>query len=157
MIEDTLQHFGVKGMKWGVRNSSGQNKVKNKKGPGRVSQEIQSFKRKMELIKQMKNSNSLTTKEIQTLANRVQMENDMKRLSKSVRIGKNIIDGVKNKRANKKDYRLRGNLSDKELRDKVDRLRALDKLKTQSTKSFEKEIDLGKKMLQHMMNQSDVI
>ncbi len=193
-MSEELLHYGIKGMKWGVRRGSnrklspeeGQRVLKSlekkmsntkdrkelkslqkqygkiedsinysNKKPNRLSQEIKSFKRKMDLRKQTKNSNSLTTKEIQKLAERVNMENDMKNLSKKVRVGKNFIDAFKNQRANKQDYRLRGDLSDKELSDKVQRLRALDKLSTQSAKSYERELQMGKKFMKYLMEQSN--
>ena len=69
-VEDFLQHFGVKGMKWGVRRAS------------KESASVDST-RKTDLKKRAKRSGvkALTNSEIQDAINRMNLEQQFKRLS----------------------------------------------------------------------------
>lgn len=174
MSEEILQHFGVKGMKWGVRRnrektgsvrkttnndlrelikmeisdlrksggkpseikklqdelrsikpdpkppaSKSQNDSKKQKEPGKLKQQISSLKRERDWKKQLKNIDNMSIQDINKLTNRIRLENDLKRLSKNSAIAK---------KSDKQDYRQRDKLSDTELMDRVNTLRAKDNL-----------------------------
>src|SRR5699024_12333763 len=77
-----LQHYGVKGMKWGVRKrASG---VKN-----RVKREVQSFRRERNQLK-IKDPGQMTDRELKKTLNRNRLEKQLKDESrKKPDIGKN--------------------------------------------------------------------
>ena len=115
--EDILKHAGVKGMKWGVRKdrkSSGTIK-KAAKSVGRYADEVLgSVARERSWVKA--DLRKMSTKDIHKMANRLQLENDMKKLSK-----KGYFD--------KKSYRTRASMSTQELSRKVNRARAQEHFK----------------------------
>lgn len=123
--DDILQHAGTKGMKWGIRKREGSGGVsKGSKGLGvikkskdkvveRVKDEVKSAKREGSWAKLK--IGDMTTAEISKVAQRAQMENDLKRMSKSKTIGS---------KKDKTDYLKRESMSDSELTTKVTRLRA---------------------------------
>lgn len=100
---------------------------------------VDSVKREHGLRKTLKNANNMSTKEIQKAANRAQLENDMKRLSKERKVGS---------RKDKADYRNRANMSDQELQRKVQRLRAKSSLKRNAKDATKNQREIGKKILQ---------
>lgn len=122
----SLQHHGIKGMKWGVirdRNRPGgadgkeeSTKVVDKRN--RVTKKLDSLSRERQWSKVLKNVNELNTKDINTVVKRINLENNLKTLSKS-RVG-----GKKDK----EDYLRREHMSDAELSRKVVRLRAKESL-----------------------------
>lgn len=140
-MDDVLKHFGTKGMKWGVRKKSdssagskskGQNESKLKK---RVKEEIGSMKRERSWKKAIGDINKLTTKDINKMSNRIQMENDLKRLASNKSISSS---------KDKQDYRLRGKMSDHELSRKVVRLRAKETLQRNISQASSSQRETGK-------------
>lgn len=132
---DLLQHAGVKGMKWGVvkwrKPSSGSTKPKSG-GNGRMKQEWDSLKRERHWKQTLKKIDSMTTKEIGVVGRRVGLENELKRLASSAK--------------EKKEYRLRGKMSDQELNRKVGRLRAKKNLSSQISAASKEQRELGKRI-----------
>lgn len=126
-LDNILQHFGVKGMKWGVRRNREKSKslkkqykeTEDSKSPGRVKQTLDSIKRERQWKKSLDNLDGMSNAEINKLANRIRLENDLKRLSKNSKAAT---------RDDKRDYLNRAKLSDTELADRVNRLRAKDNL-----------------------------
>jgi len=143
-LEETLKHFGIKGMKWGVRRDrtvSRQNGGKTTSGKkSRTRQEIDSAVRELSFLRKSMKSDKMSTKEISQHARRLQMENEFKRLSSTVGSGSS-------KRANKEQYRLRSKMSDEELNRKVVRLRAQDSLARNAREATKKQKELGKKVV----------
>lgn len=132
-----LQHFGVKGMKWGVRKrASG---VKN-----RVKREVNSFRRERSQLK-IKDPSKMTDKELKSTLNRNRLENQLKEESrKTPGIGKNRGDDhAARKKANRDTYLERGQLSDKELQAKVDRIRSENQLVQEANKVNRKTLETG--------------
>ena len=132
-----LQHFGVKGMKWGVRKrASG---VKN-----RVKREVQSFRRERNQLK-IKDPSQMTDRELKKTLNRNRLENQLKDESrKTPGIGMNRTeDHAERRKANRDTYLDRGQLSDKELKAKVDRIRSENQLVQEANKVNRKTLETG--------------
>ena len=134
-LDEILQHYGVKGMKWGVtraRNKAGQIKT-------RIKEEIKSSGREAGWAKELKNIHTMDNKKLQNTLTRVRNENEFKVLAKGQKV-RNMGD-LLNRSADKKAYRNREKLSDSELQAKVRQLRLKDQLRQQvsnATKSHRK-------------------
>lgn len=143
--ENVLEHHGIKGMRWGVlrnRNRPGgadgkeeSEKVKDKRS--NLKKKLDSMSRERQWNKVVKNMHKLDTKEINAVANRVKLENNLKSLSKS-RVGT---------KKDKEDYLRRANMSDAELSRKVVRLRAKENLRKAVKDATKEQRDLGEKIV----------
>lgn len=132
-----LQHFGVKGMKWGVRKrASG---VKN-----RVKREVSSFRRERNQLK-IKDPGQMTDRELKKTLNRNRLENQLKDESrKTPGIGMNRTeDHAERRKSNRDTYLDRGKLSDKELQAKVNRIRSENQLVQEANKINRKTLETG--------------
>lgn len=119
-LQDILQHHGVKGMKW-----------------GKVKAHVDSIKREHSLAKTARNADNMSTKDIQKIGARAQLENDMKRLSKKV-----------GNQKEKADYLKRGDMADHEILRKVQRLRAKDNLNRVASDATKTQREVAKKVMQ---------
>jgi hypothetical protein len=135
-LDEILQHHGVKGMHWGKRTAAA-SVAKNDKATGAIKAHIDSIKREHALAKTAKNADKMSTKEMQKVGARAQLENDMKRLSKKV-----------GNRKDAQDYLKRGNMADQELMRKVQRLRAKDNLNRVASDATKSQREAAKKILQ---------
>ena len=140
-LDDIIEHYGVKGMKWGVR---------------RTKEQLQSAKR--ERSWGYKDQSKLSDKELKKTVDRLQNEAHMQRLSKQLSssyskksVQRALRLKVKEAKALRKkskelnrEYQLRNTLSDAELRTRVQRLQLegrFDQLSTQVAKGQKKQID----------------
>ena len=132
-----LQHFGVKGMKWGVRK-----RVSGAKN--RVKREVNSFRRERNQLK-IKDPSQMTDRELKKTLNRNRLENQLKDESrKTPGIGMNRTeDHAERRKANRDTYLDRGQLSDKELKAKVDRIRSENQLVQEANKVNRKTLETG--------------
>lgn len=143
-LQDILQHHGVKGMHWGKRKAGGTSVTKPKVEKATIKDHVNSIKREHGWKKQLKNADNMSTKEIQKISSRAQLENDLKRLSKKKRTGStNEVGTDKDKR----DYLNRANMSDQELFRKVQRLRAKSSLNRNANDATNKQKEIAKKVL----------
>lgn len=134
-LDELLQHHGVKGQKWGVIRK-GQNGIKS--ATKRVKEEVGSLKRERSWGKNLANADKMSTKQINKVAQRIQMENDLKRLSKDKYVGS---------KKDKANYRNRGKMSDEELGRKVGRLRAKANLNRTIQEATKSQSDFGKRVV----------
>lgn len=107
-----LQHHGVKGMKWGVhRSASALRKAaagRRKKITGKIREHVESSKRERSWASM--DVKGMPANDIQKLAQRVQLENDLKKYSKS--------------KSQKAQYRNRASMADSDIREVVNQHRA---------------------------------
>lgn len=140
-LDEVLQHYGVKGMKWGVskaRQKAGQVKT-------RIKEEVKSSKREAGWAKQIRDIHTMDNKKLQTTVNRVRNENEFKALAKGQKV-RNVGD-LLNKSADKKAYRNRDKLTDKELQSKVQQLRLKDQLRQQVSNATKSHRKVGKDLI----------
>lgn len=140
-LDDIIEHYGVKGMKWGVR---------------RTKEQLQSAKR--ERSWGYKDQSKLSDQELKKTVDRLQNEAHLQRLSKQLSssyskksVQRALRLKVKEAKALRKkskelnrEYQLRNTLSDAELRTRVQRLQLegrFDQLSTQVAKGQKKQID----------------
>jgi hypothetical protein len=133
-LQDILQQSGVKGMHWGQRKAGSESGG----GTNPIKARVDSLKREHSLKRTAKKSDNMTTQDIQKLASRAQLENDMKRLSKERHVGS---------RKDKKDYLKRAEMDDQELSRKVQRLRAKSNLKRVASDATKSQREVAKKVI----------
>lgn len=112
--DGTLQHYGVKGMKWGIRRYQPYPKGEGHKGAYNPAQATRSLARNVKATQSGSSANvsNMSDKELKTLTDRLRKENDLQRLTRTT------TKGMKNRAARKdrrKLYRNREKLSDAEL------------------------------------------
>ena len=132
-----LQHYGVKGMKWGVRKRA--SVAKN-----RIKREVSSYRRERNQLK-IKDPGEMTDRELKKTLNRNRLENQLKEESrKSTGIGKNRKEErAARRKANRDTYLDRGQLSDKELQAKVNRIRSENQLAQEANRINRKTLETG--------------
>ena len=131
-MSETIQHAGVKGMKWGIRKT--------------VKANLESMKRERSWRKV--DVSKLTTSEINKQAQRAQLENDFKRLSKRDVVKKDIfLKKSTGSEKDRQDYLNRAKLSDSELNKRVNELRAKENFDRNVNMATKSQIDFAKKAL----------
>ena len=145
-LDEVLQHYGVKGMKWGVRKARTVVKSKANQVKTRVKEEIKSTKREAGWSKQLMNIHSMDKQKLQNTVNRLRNENDFKALAKGQKV-RNMADMI-SKSADKKAYRNREKLTDRELQVKVEQLRLKDQLRQQVSNATKSHRKLGKDVVE---------
>lgn len=148
-LEEILQHAGVKGMKWGVRKAADRVGFKAKKTKDLIKSEVKSRGREIHWMKEARKLDKMSTKEIVNMASRIQMENDMKRLTKRQFNREHLVRRVMGDKtlANNKDrenYRNRGDMSNAELKRKLSRLRAKDQMGKAMMSASKEQVETGK-------------
>lgn len=133
-LDEVLHHFGVKGMKWGVRKDrtqGGNSKVT-------IKERVGSLKRERQWSRVLKEADNMTNEQLNAVANRVGLENDLKRLTKESKMAT---------KQDKADYTRRKDMSDDELREKVNRLRAKDNLSKKVSDASKEQREFGEKVV----------
>lgn len=118
--DEDIQHHGVKGMRWGVRRPVGSN--------GLVIKSAKSVGREVGNVRKLSKLEDKSDEQIRSEVNRIRNENELRRLSSGM--------PTKSKREIKKVYKDRANLTDDELKVKIDRLRLEDSLRREVKNSI---------------------
>lgn len=138
IIDDTLKHYGVKGMKWGVRRQ---------KGPsGRVVKKPNALKRAGERVKDEYKSmqrEAKWSKEPVTTYDETVLKSKLERIS-----AENKLKSY----GTRKEYIKRANVSDEDLKKRVSRLELENKFKTEINKATKGQRELGKAVQSALLN-----
>jgi hypothetical protein len=137
-----LKHHGVIGMHWGTRRSGNRSggsdgKPDASKKRGKIGKHLDSMKRERDWHKVLSELHNMSTKDITTVKKRIDLENNLKTLSKS-----NVAT-----KKDKEDYLRRHNMSDQELTRKITRLRAKDSLHKAVKEASKEQRDFGQKVI----------
>lgn len=134
-LDELLQQSGVKGMKWGVRHDD-----RPAKGPerGKIGKHVDSLKRERQWKQAIKQIHTMSTKDIGIVKKRIDLENDLKTLSKSKMATKK----------DKEDYLRRHEMSNEELIRKTTRLKAMNALYDSVATASKEQRDFGIKVAQ---------
>ena len=145
-LDELLNHSGVKGMKWGVRRDPKRvggadgkeesEKIVDKRS--KLRKHMDSLKRERQWHKVLKEMDKLSTKDINMVKKRLDLENNLKTLSKS-KVGK---------AKDREDYLRRDKMSDAELSRKVTRLQAKENLHKSVHKATKEQREFGYKVVQ---------
>ena len=140
-----LKHYGVLGMKWGVRRSEAQleraaeaRAEKEANSKPSIKEKIGSLKRERDWKKVVKDIEQLSTIQINTAAKRISNENALKTLSKDKRFAT---------AKDRADYIRRAKLSDEELKQKVAHLTARKSLHENVGKADKEQREVGEKIV----------
>jgi hypothetical protein len=109
-----------------------------------VVSRVNSVKRQNDWKKLLKNLDNMSTKDIQAHATRIQLENELRRLSKRKGLIKDKGVGTKQDR---QDYLKRANMSNAELLQKVGRLRAKTALLNSINEANRAQQEMGKQVV----------
>lgn len=136
-LDDVLQHFGVKGMRWGVRRnrSSGTKKPGIvKRGKERIKDEVSSMKREKSWVTKAKGVSSMNDDEIRGLVDRIRNENSLKRLG------------------SRKEYLKRADVPDAVLKKRVERLQLEDNLRKNVGVATARQREIGREITKSASN-----
>lgn len=130
---ESLQHSGVKGMRWGVRKQP-----KASSGKVTIKERLGSLKRERQWKKVLVEIDNLSNEEITSVTKRVSLENNLKRLSKQSPAAS---------KKDRQDYIKRADMDDEELSRKVTRLRAKDALTRSISDASKEQREFGEKVV----------
>lgn len=82
---DELMHYGIKGMKWGVRRYQNKDGTLTAAGKKREREQTRGWSKEAKEARRIKRKsvNQMTNKELQTLNRRMELESNYKRLNPS--------------------------------------------------------------------------
>lgn len=108
-VDDVLEHFGVKGMRWGVRRSESsvtvsdrKKKLKTSGGVRRPAHPDAVRARTIGQVGKKSGLKALSNQELQTYAQRLQLEQNVKRLNyNEMNIGRKFVANLTGKGSNR--------------------------------------------------------
>ena len=147
-----LEHFGVKGMKWGVRKSRTSKDRASETTPkpkSTVRKYIDSNRRELGMNKMLKDVDTLPDAEIVRRVNRVRNENDFRRAIDNTA----FVDNKRRKQL-REEYFNRENLSDAELQERVRRLNLEDNLRREVVRASRPQREAANELIKSVSTQA---
>ena len=147
-----LEHFGVKGMKWGVRKSRTSKDRASETTPkpkSTVRKYIDSNRRELGMNKMLKDVDTLPDAEIVRRVNRVRNENDFRRAIDNTA----FVDNKRRKKL-REEYFNRENLSDAELQERVRRLNLEDNLRREVVRASKPQREAANELIKSVSTQA---
>ena len=147
-----LEHFGVKGMKWGVRKSRTSKDRASETTPkpkSTVRKYIDSNRRELGMNKMLKDVDTLPDAEIVRRVNRVRNENDFRRAIDNTA----FVDNKRRKQL-REEYFNRENLSDAELQERVRRLNLEDNLRREVVRASKPQREAANELIKTVSTQA---
>ena len=147
-----LEHFGVKGMKWGVRKSRTSKDRASETTPkpkSTVRKYIDSNRRELGMNKMLKDVDTLPDAEIVRRVNRVRNENDFRRA-----IDNTAFVDRKRRKQLREEYFNRENLSDAELQERVRRLNLEDNLRREVVRASRPQREAANELIKSVSTQA---
>ena len=152
LMDTQLQHFGVKGMKWGVRKSSTSKDRASETTPkpkSTVRKYVDSNRRELSMNKLLKDVATLPDAEVIRRTNRVRNENDFRRA-----IDNTAFVDRKRRKQLREEYFNRENLSDAELQDRVRRLNLEDNLRREVVRASKPQREAANELIKSVSTQA---
>ena len=152
LLDTELQHFGVKGMKWGVRKSRTSTDRASETTPkpkSTLRKYIDSNRRELGMNKMLKDMDTLSDNDIRARVNRVRNENDMRRV-----LDNSPTMDRKRKKALRDEYLDRDKLSDSELQVRVARLNLEDNLRREVIRASKPQREAANELIKSVSTQT---
>lgn len=152
LMDTQLQHFGVKGMKWGVRKSSTSKDRASETTPkpkSTIRKYVDSNRRELGMNKLLKDVDTLPDSEVIRRANRVRNENDFRRA-----IDNTAFVDRKRRKQLREEYFNREKLSDAELQDRVRRLNLEDNLRREVVRASKPQREAANELIKSVSTQA---
>ena len=152
LLDTQLQHFGVKGMKWGVRKSRTSKDRASETTPkpkSTLRKHIDSNRRELGMNKMLKDVDTLPDAEVVRRVNRVRNENDFRRA-----IDNTAFVDRKRRKQLREEYFNRENLSDAELQERVRRLNLEDNLRREVVRASKPQREAANELIKSVSTQA---
>ena len=147
-----LEHFGVKGMKWGVRKSRTSKDRASETTPkpkSTVRKYVDSNRRELGMNKMLKDVDTLPDAEVIRRVNRVRNENDFRRA-----IDNTAFVDRKRRKQLREEYFNREKLSDAELQERVRRLNLEDNLRREVVRASRPQREAANELIKSVSTQA---
>ena len=135
-----LEHFGVKGMKWGRRKDGASETTPKPKST--LRKYVDSNRRELGMRKMLKDVDTLPDAEVVRRVNRVRNENDFRRA-----IDKTAFVNNKRRKQLREEYFNRENMSDSELQERVRRLNLEDNLRREVVRASKPQREAANELI----------
>ena len=145
LLDTELQHFGVKGMKWGVRKSRTSKDRASETTPkpkSTLRKYVDSNRRELGMNKMLKDVGTLPDTEVVRRVNRVRNENDFRRA-----IDNTAFVNNKRRKQLREEYYNRENMSDAELQERVRRLNLEDNLRREVVRASKPQREAANELI----------
>ena len=145
LLDTQLQHFGVKGMKWGVRKSRTSKDRASETTPkpkSTLRKYVDSNRRELGMNKMLKDVHTLPDTEVVRRVNRVRNENDFRRA-----IDNTAFVDRKRRKQLREEYFNREKLSDAELQERVRRLNLEDNLRREVVRASKPQREAANELI----------
>ena len=152
LLDSQLQHFGVKGMKWGVRKSRKSKDRASETTPkpkSTLRKYVDSNRRELGMNKMLKDVDTLPDTEVVRRVNRVRNENDFRRA-----IDNTAFVDRKRRKQLREEYFNRENMSDSELQERVRRLNLEDNLRREVVRASKPQREAANELIKSVSTQT---